>query len=103
MCLITGGMSGVFFDDFFTLAYGVKIFNQSDDYSGKTMTNALIPREFKDETVEPVRLEKYVIVDANATILLGTVVAEGGVTGSMTLLNNMPNLEPCISVSQHVT
>ncbi|WP_325894063.1 acyltransferase [Grimontia sp. NTOU-MAR1] len=92
MCLIAGGTPGVFLDDFVTLAYGVKIFSQSDDYSGKTMTNSLVPREFKDEIFEPVTLEKYVIVGANATILPGTVVAEGGSIGSMTLVNK--NTQP---------
>ena len=36
MCLIAGGIEGVFLEDFCTLAYGVKVFSQSDDYSGST-------------------------------------------------------------------
>ena len=34
-------------EDFCTLAYGVMVFTQSDDYSGKTMTNPTIPNDFK--------------------------------------------------------
>ncbi|MBD8753484.1 acyltransferase, partial [Pseudomonas fluorescens] len=30
MCLIAGGTPGIVFEDFCTLAYGVKIFSQSD-------------------------------------------------------------------------
>ncbi len=45
MCLVAGGEPGVEFSDFCTLAYGVKVFAQSDDYSGETMTNSLIPKK----------------------------------------------------------
>jgi acetyltransferase-like isoleucine patch superfamily enzyme len=62
MCLIAGGKLGVYFDDFCTLAYGVKVFSQSDDYSGETMTNSLVPSEYKNEYFEKVVFDKYVIV-----------------------------------------
>ena len=45
MCLVAGGEPGIFLNDFCTLAYGVKIFAQSDDYSGMTMVNSLIPKK----------------------------------------------------------
>jgi carbonic anhydrase/acetyltransferase-like protein (isoleucine patch superfamily) len=49
MCLIAGGNSGVKLLDCCTLAYGVKIFAQSDDYSGETMVNSLIDSMYKLE------------------------------------------------------
>lgn len=45
MCLIAGGTQGVYLDDYVPLAYGVKIFSQSDDYSGQSMCNSLIDKE----------------------------------------------------------
>ncbi|MBT5400085.1 acyltransferase, partial [bacterium] len=45
-CLIAGGTPGVIIEDFSTLAYGVKVFSQSDDYSGKTMVNSTVPKSF---------------------------------------------------------
>ncbi len=86
MCLIAGGSPGVFLDDFCTLAYGAKIFSQSDDYSGKSMTNSLIPKRFKREILEPVFLGKHVIVGAGATIFPGVSIAEGCSVGAMTLV-----------------
>jgi len=87
MCLIAGGEKGVFLDDFCTLAYGVKIFSQSDDYSGSTMVNSLIPKKFKKESFDTVKLEKQVIVGANSILMPGIVIKEGCSIGAMSLLN----------------
>lgn len=86
MCLIAGGVPGVFFDDFCTLAYGVKIFSQSDDYSGESLTNSLIPRKYKNEKFSAVYLERHVIVGANSTILPGVRIAQGCSIGAMSLV-----------------
>jgi acetyltransferase-like isoleucine patch superfamily enzyme len=87
MCLIAGGMEGVFLSDYCTLAYGVKIFAQSDDYSGKTMTNSLIPHKFKNEYICKVVLHKYVILGANSIVMPGVTLTEGCSGGAMTLFN----------------
>jgi acetyltransferase-like isoleucine patch superfamily enzyme len=87
MCLLAGGEPGIYLKDFCTLAYGVKIFAQSDDYSGSTMVNSLIPNKFKSEHFAKVILEKQVIVGTNSTIFPGVTVAEGCSVGAMTLLN----------------
>ena len=49
MCLVAGGVIGIVMGDFVTLAYGTKVFAQSDDYSGRSMVNSLIPKKFKNE------------------------------------------------------
>lgn len=87
MCLIAGGVPGVYIHDFCTLAYGVKVFAQSDDYSGSTMVNSLIPKKYKDEIFAKVVLENQVIVGANSTILPGVTISEGCSVGAMTLVN----------------
>ncbi|MCF7355396.1 acyltransferase [Vibrio sp. CK2-1] len=87
MCLIAGGKPGVILGDYSTLAYGVKIFSQSDDYSGKSMVNSLIPKEFKNEIFSPVTIEKHVIIGTNSTIMPGVIIKEGCAIGAMTLVN----------------
>ena len=87
MCLLAGGEKGIHLNDFCTLAYGVKIFSQSDDYSGETMVNSLIPKKFKNEKKEKVTLERQVIVGAGSMIMPGVTVAEGCSIGAMTLVN----------------
>ncbi|WP_127021655.1 acyltransferase [Rheinheimera mangrovi] len=87
MCLVAGGIPGVYLSDFSTLAYGVKVFAQSDDYTGETMTNSLIPKKFKNEKFEPVYICRHVIIGAGSVIFPGVVIAEGCAIGSMTLVN----------------
>lgn len=86
MCLIAGGTPGIVFEDFCTLAYGVKIFSQSDDYSGETLTNSLIPKKFKNELFSAVHVHKHVIVGAGAVIFPGVILAEGCAVGAMALV-----------------
>jgi acetyltransferase-like isoleucine patch superfamily enzyme len=86
MCIIAGGIPGITFSDFSTLAYGVKVFAQSDDYSGSTLTNSLIPKKYKKEILLPVKLGKHVIVGAGAIVLPGVDIAEGCSVGAMALL-----------------
>jgi acetyltransferase-like isoleucine patch superfamily enzyme len=91
MCLIAGGELGVYFNDFCTLAYGVKVFSQSDDYSGETMTNSLVPSEYKNEYFAKVEFDKHVIVGAGSIIFPGVHVAEGCSLGAMSLLTKSTN------------
>ena len=86
MCLVAGGIPGVVMGDFVTLAYGTKVFAQSDDYSGRSMANSLIPKKFKDEYFARVELKKHSIVGANSTIMPGVTLAEGTAVGSMSLV-----------------
>ncbi|WP_341581348.1 acyltransferase [Marinobacter metalliresistant] len=86
MCLIAGGQPGVELNDFCTLAYGVKLFAQSDDYSGESMVNSLIPPEYKRERFAAVVLERQVIIGTNSVVFPGVTVAEGCAIGAMTLV-----------------
>ena len=86
MCLLAGGQPGIEIGDFCTFAYGVKIFSQSDDYSGESMTNSLIPRRFKKEFFSAVTVEKHVIVGAGSAIMPGVVLREGTAVGAMSLV-----------------
>lgn len=86
MCLIAGGQPGVELKDFCTLAYGVKIFAQSDDYSGETMVNSIVPRKYKRERFAAVLLERQVIIGTNSVVFPGVTIAEGCAIGAMTLV-----------------
>jgi acetyltransferase-like isoleucine patch superfamily enzyme len=86
LCLIAGGSPGIVFEDFSGLAYGVKVFTQSDDYSGASLTNPTVPSDYKIETFEPVRVGRYAIVGTNSVISPGVTLAEGTAVGAMTLI-----------------
>ena len=86
MCLVAGGEKGIVFEDFTTIAYGVKVFTQSDDYSGETMTNSTIPAKYKCEYKKKVTIQKHTIVGAGSIIMPGVTLYEGTSIGAMTLV-----------------
>ena len=86
-CLVAGGEMGIQMDDFSGLAYQVQVFTQSDDYSGRTLTNPTIPTQYKKETKKHVYLAKHVIVGAGSIIFPGVKLAEGCSVGAMSLVN----------------
>ncbi|WP_369434049.1 acyltransferase [Psychromonas sp. MME1] len=85
-CNIAGGAPGVKFDDFSGLAYGCHVFSQSDDYSGKTLTNPTVPDKYKSETYKSVTIGRHVIVGAQSIILPGANLAEGCSVGAMSMV-----------------
>lgn len=86
MCLVAGGERGIIFEDFTTIAYGVQVFTQSDDYSGKTMCNSTVPKKYKEEIFKEVVLKRHSIVGAGSIIMPGVVLEEGTSVGAMSLV-----------------
>lgn len=86
MCLVAGGEKGIEIEDFVALAYGVKVFSQSDDYSGKTMTNSNIPKKYKNEIKKEIVIGKHTIVGAGSMIMPGVQLREGTSVGAMSLV-----------------
>ena len=87
LCLVAGGEEGITLSDFSGLAYQVQIFAQSDDYSGKTLTNPTVPSEYKKEYKKSVFLGKHVIIGAGSIVFPGVHIAEGCSVGALTLVN----------------
>lgn len=85
-CLVAGGEKGIVFEDFTTIAYGVKIFTQSDDYSGKTMANSTLPKIYKNEFMKEVILKKHTIIGAGSIIMPGVILEVGTSIGAMSLV-----------------
>ncbi len=85
-CLVAGGEKGIIFEDFSGLAYHVQVFTQSDDYTGKTLTNPTIPKKYKQETKKEVIIGKHVIIGAGSIIMPGVILAEGTSVGAMSLV-----------------
>ena len=86
-CLVAGGEKGITLEDFSGLAYQVQVFSQSDDYSGRTLTNPTVPASYKSEKKAAVSLGRHVIVGAGSIIFPGVTIAEGCSVGAMTLVN----------------
>ena len=84
--LISGGQVGITISDFAGLSYGVKIFSQTDDYSGEYLTNQTIPVKYRKETKKSVFIGKHAAIGAGVTIMLGVNIAEGTAIGAMSLV-----------------
>ena len=85
-CLVAGGIEGIIFEDFTTLAYGVKVFTQSDDYSGETMMNSTVPKKYKNEFMKEIIIKKHSIIGAGSIIMPGVILEEGTSIGAMSLV-----------------
>ncbi|NVZ69437.1 acyltransferase [Pseudomonas costantinii] len=83
---VAGGELGVTMDDFSGLAYGCQLFSQSDDYSGKTLTNPTVPSEYKIEAKSPIHIGRHVIIGTNSIVLPGVTVADGCSVGAMSMV-----------------
>ncbi len=90
--LLAGGTEGIIIKDYCTFAYGVKVFSQTDDYSGGSMVNSLIPKKYKMETKKKITINKHCIFGANSIIFPGINVAEGTSLGAGAILKQ--NTEP---------
>jgi len=76
-CNIAGGERGVTIEDFCGLAYGCHVFSQSDDYSGRTLTNPTVPDKYKIESKLPVHIKRHSIVGTCSLVLPGVTLEEG--------------------------
>ena len=85
-CLVAGGEKGIVFEDFSGLAYHVQVFTQSDDYSGKTLTNPTIPDKYKIELKKEVIIRRHSIVGAGSIIMPGVILSEGTSIGASSLV-----------------
>ena len=82
------GKERIVLDKFVNISSRVSIYSTSDDFSGNTLTNPMIPDKFKKLDIRPVTLEKHVIVGTNATILPGVTIKEGSAVGAYSLMKS---------------
>ena len=81
------GMADVILQDFVTFAPGVKIFSTSDDYSGRTMTNATLPAEYLGSESKKVVLEEHVIIGVESSIMPGVTLQKGTAVAGHSFVN----------------
>lgn len=82
-----GGKAGIEMQDFSGLSSRCVIYAESDDYSGKVLTNPTVPEKYLELIGGRVVLKKHVIIGSGTTILPGVEIGEGSAVGSMSLVN----------------
>ena len=79
--------------DFSAFSSKCAVYATSDDYSGESMSNPMVPERYRTtETNAPVVLKKHVLVGCMSVVLPGVTIGEGSSVGSMTLCDR--SLEP---------
>lgn len=86
------GQEQIVMDDYSGLSARVAVYSSSDDYTGRAMTNPMVPNEFTRVDSRPVHLGRHCIVGAGAVILPGVTLGEGAVVGALALITK--NCEP---------
>jgi acetyltransferase-like isoleucine patch superfamily enzyme len=81
------GAETITIEDFANLSSRVSVYSSSDDYSGRTMTNPMVPDRWKAVESLPVRIGRHVIVGAGSVILPGVVLGDGVAVGALSLVN----------------
>lgn len=87
-CGLYGGDAGIYMADFSGLSSKVTIYATSNDYSGESLTNPMVPAKYKKtDKNAPVKLGKHVIVGCNSVVLPGITIEDGCSVGAMSLCN----------------
>jgi acetyltransferase-like isoleucine patch superfamily enzyme len=82
------GRGGITMGDFSGLSQRVNVYSASDDYSGRHMTNPMVPAHLTGARIEPVVIGRHAIVGAGSVILPGVTLHEGVAVGSLALVTH---------------
>jgi len=82
-----GGSAGITVGDFANFSSKISVYAISDDYSGETMTNPMIPEQYKNITHSPVHVGRHCIFGCGCTVLPGVTTGDGASFGAMSLIN----------------
>lgn len=85
-CNVAGGTEGIVFEDFSGLAYGCHVMTQTDDYTGRTLTNPTVPAKYKKESKKAVHIGRHCIVGTCSIIFPGVTLREGASVGAMSMV-----------------
>lgn len=92
-CGIYGGDEGIVMEDFSGLSAKCSVYAVSDDYTGRSMTNPMVPAKYKPTAISrPVHIGKHAIIGCNSVVLPGVDIPEGAAVGSLSLVTR--SLEP---------
>ena len=83
-----GGKDGIFIDDFANLSSRVSVYSISDDYSGLTMTNPMVPDQYKNLQSASVYIGRHVIIASTSVVLPGVHLADGSAFGAFSLIDH---------------
>lgn len=81
------GKREIHLKDFSAISAGVKIFTQTDDYSGKNFYGPFNKDSIKSGKLKKIVIKKYCILGTNAVVTPNASFGEGTVVGALSLAN----------------
>lgn len=87
-CGLHASMGSITFKDFSCISSNVTIYASTDDYSGSSMTNAVIDKQFTNIQYGNVILDRFSIVGSGSILLNKAEIGEGVSVGAMSLVNS---------------
>jgi len=80
--MLFGGREGIVIEDFANISSRVAIYALSDDYSGHSMTNPLVPDKYKHVDHGKVIIGRHSIIGTGSTVLPHVIIGEGCAFGA---------------------
>ena len=98
-----GGIAGINIADFSNLSSRITIYALSDDYSGESMTNPMVPEEYKKIQHSKVQIHRHTIIGSGSIILPGISLGEGCSIGALSMVNHdLPEWSICAGIPAKV-
>ena len=85
-CGLYGGDAGIEMCDYSGLSSKCTVYAVSDDYTGESMTNPMVPLKYRPTLIKgKVKICKHGLVGAGSVVLPNVTIYEGASVGSMSL------------------
>ncbi len=85
-CYLFGGSGSLVLEDFCNLSSRVLLYTANDDYVEGSLTNPLVPDEYRQVKTGPVRLDRHAIIGCGSVLLPGVTIGLGGAIGALSLV-----------------
>lgn len=79
--------NGMVIGDFTGISAHCAFYTASDDYSGRTMNNPMVPDKFKDVTKGKVTIGRHCLIGHAVTIMPGVSLGDGVAAGAHSFIN----------------
>jgi len=80
------GQQDIIIEDFCSIGNFCQIFTTMDDFSGKSMTGAIVPRKLINSFSDKVVIKKHTIIAPNCIVLPGVILEQGTAIGAFSLV-----------------
>ena len=81
--------SGIVIDDYVGLSARVTLYSESDDYSGESMTNPQVDREFRKKMEKgKITIGRHALIGAYSAVMPGVTIGDGAAVGMFSMIKD---------------